>query len=483
MLRAGSDSRACRPPAGSCLGFDVRQDAENVTEPSSLGGGLASDILPLSSARRVLLTCLLIYGIAQVALLLGVESINSYCFDEVFYVPAARQWLALQDTSNPEQPPLGKELIALGIAVFGDRPLGWRFMSTVFGSLTLVGMYLWGRALFRSERGAWMTVVLTVANQLFYVQSRVATLDVFMFAFTLFGLTAVCRAWDPRLPRERVRRLLLFAGPMFGLATACKWTGAIGWAFAGAAVVGARVASRLGVQGRQDQQDAWYHPGLFASISVDDLIAAFVVFPVATYFVTFFPYLFVAHSPRYGLVDLLRLQKRTWDLQQQVVDATRYASAWTAWPLMLRPIWYRFKWEPDHVMVRCLLLIGNPLVIWGGLLAVAGCAWAWFKRGSRPAFWIFAVWASSYLSYALIPRKVGYFHYYYPAAMALGPALTWVLERPDTPAAPGRLPLRWPSILFLAASLGFFLYFFDLLSGLKIGSEAFRSRMWFRSWY
>ena len=47
-------------------------------------------------------------------------------FDEVHYLPAARALLELSHLANPEHPPLGKELIALGIALFGDRPLGWR---------------------------------------------------------------------------------------------------------------------------------------------------------------------------------------------------------------------------------------------------------------------------------------------------------------------------------------------------------------------
>jgi len=438
----------------------------------------------LSSARRVLFTCLLIYGAAQVLLLLGVDSIASYCFDEKYYVPAAKQWLALQDTSNPEHPPLGKELMALGIALWGDRPLGWRFMSTVFGSLTLVGMYLWARALFRNERGAWMTVLLTLANQLLYVQSRIGTLDIFMFGFTVFGLAAVCRAWDPDLPRQQVRRLLLFAGPMFGLATACKWSGALLWALAAVAIVGVRLAARAGVEGRARGDDAWFDRRLFASLTADDLVTALVVLPLGTYFVTFLPYLFVARTPHYGLVDLLRLQKQIWDLQQRVVGGTiRYRSAWPSWPLMLQPIWYRFQWEPDHLAVRAIFLIGNPAVLWGGLLALAGCTWAWFKRGSRAAFWIVAVWSVSYLSFAVMRRKVGYFHYYYPAAMALGPALAFVLEWADRGSQFGRWRVRWLSILVVAASFGFFVYFFDLLSGMKVGSEAFRSRMWLRSWY
>ena len=53
-------------------------------------------------------------------------------FDEVHYLPAARAVLALSYPANPEHPPLAKELIAVGIAVFGDRPLGWRLPSALF---------------------------------------------------------------------------------------------------------------------------------------------------------------------------------------------------------------------------------------------------------------------------------------------------------------------------------------------------------------
>ena len=45
-------------------------------------------------------------------------------FDEIHYLPAARAVLALSRPANPEHPPLGKEILALGIALFGDRPLG-----------------------------------------------------------------------------------------------------------------------------------------------------------------------------------------------------------------------------------------------------------------------------------------------------------------------------------------------------------------------
>ena len=58
-------------------------------------------------------------------------------FDEVHYLPAARELLALDEFTNREHPLLGKELIALGIALFGDNPVGWRLLPTLLGTLAL----------------------------------------------------------------------------------------------------------------------------------------------------------------------------------------------------------------------------------------------------------------------------------------------------------------------------------------------------------
>jgi hypothetical protein len=45
-------------------------------------------------------------------------------FDEIHYLPAARAVIELSKPLNPEHPPLGKEILALGIALFGDRRSG-----------------------------------------------------------------------------------------------------------------------------------------------------------------------------------------------------------------------------------------------------------------------------------------------------------------------------------------------------------------------
>ena len=59
-------------------------------------------------------------------------------FDEVHYLPAAREMLAGGDYINKEHPLLGKSIIAAGIALFGDTPLGWRIFPLLAGVITLI---------------------------------------------------------------------------------------------------------------------------------------------------------------------------------------------------------------------------------------------------------------------------------------------------------------------------------------------------------
>jgi predicted membrane-bound dolichyl-phosphate-mannose-protein mannosyltransferase len=75
-------------------------------------------------------------------------------------------------------PPLAKELMAVSIRVFGDVPLGWRYPSVLFGSLAIVAMYLCGLALFTAQGPAVASALIAFFNQMVFVQSRIAMLDI-----------------------------------------------------------------------------------------------------------------------------------------------------------------------------------------------------------------------------------------------------------------------------------------------------------------
>ena len=122
---------------------------------------------------------------------------------------------------NPMHPPLAKQLIALSIRFFGDGPLGWRYPGVLFGSLALVAVYLCGLALFAAQGPAIAASLLAFFNQMLFVQSRIAMLDIFALAFGLFAIAAFMHGFR----KVRPHRWFALAGLAFGLSIACKWSG------------------------------------------------------------------------------------------------------------------------------------------------------------------------------------------------------------------------------------------------------------------
>src|SRR5689334_7148982 len=87
-------------------------------------------------------------------LLIGISTPEKFVFDEVHYVPAARQMLEPGRPSvvlNPMHPPLAKELIALSIRGFGDNTFGWRYPAALFGAIAIAAVYLCALALFGAQ--------------------------------------------------------------------------------------------------------------------------------------------------------------------------------------------------------------------------------------------------------------------------------------------------------------------------------------------
>ena len=84
--------------------------------------------LIISASRNAVTAVIIIFFFAAYfALLVGVTTPEKFYFDEVHYVPAARQMLEPVMPApmlNPMHPPLAKQLMALSTRTFGDVPLG-----------------------------------------------------------------------------------------------------------------------------------------------------------------------------------------------------------------------------------------------------------------------------------------------------------------------------------------------------------------------
>lgn len=412
---------------------------------------IESDYLKRRTSFR---DCLLLFAASFLFFLYNIQFPGTKNFDEFHYIPSALQWISFTENQNWEHPPLAKILMGIGVNFFGDEPLGWRFMSVVFGSLTLVGMYRLAYELFdHNRKAAWICAFITLFNQLLYVQARIAMLDTFMMAFLAWSLWHFVRALDPMTIDPKWVR---WSGIFMGLAIACKWFAFVPWGMCGTLLF--LHACRLRSKER-----------------FIDLAVYWVLVPAAVYYATFLPYLWVKRTPEYTLWELLTsFQARMLDGQKRVVNTHPYMSSFWDWITMRRPIWYAFDKEgPQHETVRGVLLLGNPLIMWGGLLAILALIVDLFRRRSTAAFLILYFYLGFALCWIVIPRKVAFYYYYYPAGMMLGLALTyWIVKtRRD-----------WISLLSLGAVFGFFFYFFPILAALPIPGNSFMRWMWFPTW-
>lgn len=442
---------------------------------------------------KTLAICFILFILGQTFFLINIQFPRTYCFDEFHYVPAAKQFLSLKNYENLEHPPLGKEIMAVGIALAGDKPLGWRVMSTFFGALTLVGMFCLGMAVFRNKKTALWVAFFSFFNQLLYVQARIGMLDTFMFAFMVWGLASFCSAWTEKVNRRQALNQLSLAGIFFGLAAACKWMGIVAlvsclglalmvWIFQGWGLVFSQPSKW---KNRYSDFEDFYSPSLWKGIPLREYLIRLAVLPILIYFITFIPYLYLHHLPKYSLWDLVLMQHQMWEEQQRVTHSHPYMSNWSGWPLLVRPIWYAFDNEPspNGSMVRGVLLLGNPLLMWGGILTLLGCLYGWIIRRSREGFLILALYLSLYLSWALIPRHVSFYYYYYPAAMILSLSWAFVFHHWNTiEFRRTQVKMGWLQWIVAGATVALFIYFFPILSALRIQGEGFRRYMWFSSW-
>jgi dolichyl-phosphate-mannose-protein mannosyltransferase len=424
--------------------------------------------IPKNSTARNVTIAATIFLAAHFALLIGITTPETFVFDEVHYVPAARQMLepvTPQGMLNPMHPPLAKQLIALSIRTFGDGPFAWRYPSVLFGSLSIVAIYLCGLALFAAQGPAVASALIAFFNQMVFVQSRIAMLDIYSLAFSLFGVAAFMHGFRNRRPQ----RAFALAGLAFGLSAACKWSGSFPLAVSLVVIAVIRLLQGWRTQFDDARADDWYRPDLWPDLRWFHFMACFVLIPAIAYLASF--------VPLYGLSlpDILAAQRKIFgDNVASAFSGHTYMSAWPSWPFLVRPVWYLFDKIGDD-QVAAVVFLGNPLVLWPALVALAICLRDWIVLRRTDAFLILAFYFGLYLAWAVLPRAVGFIYYYLPAATVASLALVYALRRSNTP--------RWPLWAFVAlAGVGFAAMLPITVSSLETSMATFTRLMIFQNW-
>ena len=144
-------------------------------------------------APSVVITAVLLILIASATVrLYELQRPNVLVFDETYYARDAHTilhgylgpmplypWEPGKEISWPH-PEYGKYAIAAGQLVFGNTSYGWRIVPAIFGTLLLALIYPIGRRLGLAPVWALLGLILAASDFLGIVQSRIATLDIFV---------------------------------------------------------------------------------------------------------------------------------------------------------------------------------------------------------------------------------------------------------------------------------------------------------------
>lgn len=102
------------------------------------------------------------------------------------YYHIVQTYLKGEDDPNFMHPPLGKEILALGMKIFGDNAYGWRMPSVIFSTLGILVIYFLVREITKSKRAALLASFFLSLDFIYFIHSRLLTMEmIYLFFFWL----------------------------------------------------------------------------------------------------------------------------------------------------------------------------------------------------------------------------------------------------------------------------------------------------------
>jgi dolichyl-phosphate-mannose-protein mannosyltransferase len=422
-------------------------------------------------------------------------------FDEIFYARDACWYVygtesacGINDLVSRAHPPLGKWLIGSGIAAFGYEPFGWRVAAAAAGIITVALVYLLAWRLLRGVTGprgatvgAFAAGGLLATDFLHLVHSRIAMLDAFITLFVVGAVLAIVLdrdrsrierdEWWWRLTLGRPWRLV--AGACLGAATATKWSGA----YVAPAVIGLVIAWEIAERRREAPSGGWagWISAAVRREAVPTLVLLGIV-PVLVYVATYtgrMPGTVLALPWEAGSVwrGIWEHQRAMLDFHTDLAGNHPYQSPPWAWPLLKRPVAYWFS--DDGNAYREIVALGNPLVWWPGLAALAALVVTWWRSGwriVRPEPVVLGAAAATYLPWLILSgdRSQTFIWYFLPTVpllcVAIGCFAGWAWSRMG-----GRVATVAYGVLIVAS----FAFYLPLLIALPLDESGWRTRILF----
>ncbi len=448
---------------------------------------------------------------------------NGTYFDEIYHARTAYEHLHGLSPYETTHPPLGKLMMAVGIALFGMTPFGWRFAGALVGVLMLPALYLLAKQLTRRRDLATFAMLVFTFDLMHFTQTRIATIDSFPVLFIILAVLCMARYMmtdvyaipqsagegdKPRLltgPFLRTLVPLALCGLFMGLGIASKWIGL--YAAAGLAVmflVAAYRQLRTGLIAFEPDPAAdaplmqrlrvsWARSLTLKRLLFTCLgcVVFFIAVPALIYYLSYIPYL----SPS-GPVTVERIIKA-----QQGMFAYHstpglgmdhpFNSPWWQWPFILKPMWFcQDKFEPTG-FASTIMCMGNPLVFYVGAVCMVAVFILFIRKyvglrgglrirqgdGNLTLAILVMGFLTQYLPWVLVPRSMFIYHYFASVPfIILATAVVFDL-------IPSPKVKKWAMIAYVVLAAVFFALFYPYASGLLTPTAWLDWLKWFPKIY
>lgn len=415
-------------------------------------------------------------------------------------------------------PPVGKWVIAIGEQLFGMTPFGWRFMTALLGTLMVLLTARLALHLARSPAVAAGAGLFLAVDGLAIVMSRTAILDGILAFFIVAAVLCIVKdrdatraklantllthrkpdallsQWRSKGPRLGWRPWLWLGGLTLGLAVGTKWSALWHIAFLGLLTLAFGSGTRrvLGMQHR------WRH-----TLQHDAPIAAaaLVLLPIAVYVASWIGWFatpgaynrqWAATATVSGVMaalpaafqSWLHYHGAMWNFHVGLTQGHSYkANAWS-WLVMGRPTSFFYTAKEPCGTKSCaaeVLALGNPVIWWAGLLAIAHQAWQWLAKRDHRAMVIVIGWSAGWLPWLLFQQRTIFTFY----AVVMAPFVCIALARSCVAIldSPGDRGVRFAVVTSVALCVLVIAWaFYPLWTGLSIPYDTWTLRMWFSTW-
>lgn len=461
----------------------------------------------------------------------GLGRFNTLVFDEVYYAKFANNYLTGTKFFDGH-PPLSKYLIAIGIWIGNQLPIGQDTVNSLTGSTLSTWSYRWLNALTGSfiplvisaiafqlsQRRSYALIAGTLAamDGLFLVESRYALNNVYLVIFGLLGQWCLLLSLRSS---KRLNVLLGLSGIFFAASASIKWNGlwflasvyllwGIGWIF--------RFINWLRQNSKRNEQipsNSLPTSPLYrlTQINLFAFLLCFAAIPAFFYWLIWIPH--IQLNPEFKFVEV---QRQILGYHQRVGSGTNihpYCSTWYSWILMLRPVAYFYQVAisiatpiPDGNPTLALSsgrivydvhAIGNPFLWWLSSIAIVFLVWILLEHwkilpslaianAPRLSFlppqdlWVVLFLFISYMA-NLIPwipvSRCVFLYHYMGSSVYAAMGLAWLVDRWFRTREFRAIGIG----VMVICAIGF-LFWMPIYLGLPLTQDQYQLRMWLRSW-